>query len=455
MADFQTLNLAQVYQGADAAVAQAMQSSLMVLQASRMKQEFDREDQLRTLAKNSTTYDAEGKPSFDLQSFSKGAYSIDPLKAPQYEKAQRDAKKEDLEIQNTQEQIDERRMKTAAERLKVMNEASTVPYLKYKELIDKGVPDQDARAQVQPMYEQALRNVVMSGFFKPEQLQTMKIMQTPQFDPVVAETGMRQVMGAKDQLGQYWEERKFKQGEKQHAESIKVQIRGQDITVRGQDLTDARAKEDLAIKGLEVKENEDGTYSVIDKKTKEASPVLGPDGKPMMSGKQQGTEVERVAAGFASRMSGAEKILAGISSSQQKPGTMEAGAGTLPLVGEVIANNLRGDERQKALQAQQDWVRAKLRKESGAAIGVKEMEDEIKMYFPQIGDSDAVIKQKAEARKTANDAMVQAAGKAYKPKSETPKDEKPAPGAPKEGDKSTSKSGRPIVFKNNQWEYAD
>jgi hypothetical protein len=58
--DFKPLNLAQLYQGADASVAHAMQTNLLVLQSSRMKQEFDTEDALRSLAKRSTVTDEAG-----------------------------------------------------------------------------------------------------------------------------------------------------------------------------------------------------------------------------------------------------------------------------------------------------------------------------------------------------------------------------------------------------------
>jgi hypothetical protein len=60
MADFKPLNLAQLYQGADASVAQAMQTNLLVLQSQHMKQEFDTEDALRSLAKRSTVADEIG-----------------------------------------------------------------------------------------------------------------------------------------------------------------------------------------------------------------------------------------------------------------------------------------------------------------------------------------------------------------------------------------------------------
>jgi hypothetical protein len=117
-----------------------------------------------------------------------------------FEKAGVEAKKKALEIKktegeiaNTQEQIDERRMKGAADRLKAMNEASTVPLMKYKELVEKGTPEDQARAQVQPLHEQAIKNLITSGLFKPEQLQKFDLPE--QFDPTKAEAGMRQVLG--------------------------------------------------------------------------------------------------------------------------------------------------------------------------------------------------------------------------------------------------------------------
>jgi hypothetical protein len=63
-------------------------------------------------------------------------------------------------------------------------------------------------------------------------------------------------------------------------------------------------------------------------------------------------------------------------------------------------------------QAQEDWVRAKLRKESGAVIADEEMEREIATYFPKPGDTPQVIKQKAKARETAIQGMKKAAGPA-------------------------------------------
>ena len=418
MADFQPLNLAQIYQSADASANMALQTNLLTLQATKMRQDFQEEDQLRNLAKSSTVTGPDGSPSFDLRAFTKGAYSINPMKAIGYEKAAADAEKATMEKAKLQGDIDEQRMKGAAERLKHMNEASTVPFVKYKELVDSGVPEPEARAKVQPLYEAAIKGLVNSGMFTPQQIQSFKM--PAEFDPTLAEAGMNQVLGAKEQLTQFWEKKKFNQT-----------TRGQDITIRGQDLTDARARENV----------QQGWARLNLEREKLGQEKLGApqevtvDGKPMMAAfdktaktwvdtntgqtlqnvqpkDQGGTDTERVVAGYASRMKAAEQIMSGLSTAAQKPGALETAGGKVVLFGDVIANELRGEARQKALQAQNDWVRAKLRKESGAVIGPKEMEDEQRTYFPQIGDSEAVVKQKQEARRIAAAAMEQQAGRA-------------------------------------------
>jgi hypothetical protein len=60
-----------------------------------------------------------------------------------------------------------------------------------------------------------------------------------------------------------------------------------------------------------------------------------------------------------------------------------------------------------------DWISANLRKESGAVIGVEEMVEERKKYFPQPGDEERTIKQKAASRRAAEAAMKVSAGRAY------------------------------------------
>ena len=76
----------------------------------------------------------------------------------------------------------------------------------------------------------------------------------------------------------------------------------------------------------------------------------------------------------------------------------------------AVTNTTASPEYQRYQQAADDWIRAKLRKESGAVIGEEEMAAEYRNYFPQFGDSQEVIEQKRRARKVAENAMYKSAG---------------------------------------------
>jgi len=79
----------------------------------------------------------------------------------------------------------------------------------------------------------------------------------------------------------------------------------------------------------------------------------------------------------------------------------------------AMARNWRatGDNEEKMyLQAADAWVRAKLRDESGAAIGVDEMRDEYATFFPQYGDTPELIAEKAKQRGILTTQMGSASG---------------------------------------------
>lgn len=120
------------------------------------------------------------------------------------------------------------------------------------------------------------------------------------------------------------------------------------------------------------------------------------------------TEAQAASAGYVLRMQEAEKRMDAALSKGANPGGTNDTMGELPGVG----NFLRNSDNQTYRQAQEDWVRAKLRKESGAVIGKDEMAQEIATYFPRPGDSSAVVAQKAEARRTAIESLRIGAGRA-------------------------------------------
>jgi hypothetical protein len=129
----------------------------------------------------------------------------------------------------------------------------------------------------------------------------------------------------------------------------------------------------------------------------------------------EGTEGQKLAAGFAARMESANRIIAGLEPAGGLPGVMTEVAGAIPFVGGYAQRMVMSPEQQKYKQAADNWIRANLRKESGAAIGEGEMEAEYRTYFPQPGDSPEVIQQKADARQITTDAMKQNAGPVYRP----------------------------------------
>lgn len=142
-------------------------------------------------------------------------------------------------------------------------------------------------------------------------------------------------------------------------------------------------------------------------------------GKPESFVNKPPTESQAKASGFHDRMISAQKELDTLAD-YDPTSTIEAARGA--------SNVTASAEKQRYNQAASDWIRSKLRKESGAVIGDDEMAAEYRTYFPIYGDSQEVIEQKARARKTAEEAMLRDADPEYK------KSFKPAGGRVKWGD---------------------
>jgi hypothetical protein len=176
-----------------------------------------------------------------------------------------------------------------------------------------------------------------------------------------------------------------------------------------------------------------------------AVPVMGAGGQQLkgVSGGKP-TEGETNAAGFAQRMELSNSIINSLPAGSQ-PGAMTRTLESIPFVGGVAARSGQSAETQKFDQAAQDWIRAKLRKESGAAIGVDEARQEYATYFPMVGDTAEKIAQKAEARRVVTLGMQKAAGKAYEPY--TPLAPAPA------GGPSAPSAERRMVFRNGRFEF--
>jgi hypothetical protein len=122
------------------------------------------------------------------------------------------------------------------------------------------------------------------------------------------------------------------------------------------------------------------------------------------------TEGERKASGMLGRMEAAETTLQGLAAEgHDRIGLGERIIGAIPFMPESAALS---PESEMVTQAQRDWVRAKLRLESGAVIGDEEMAEEVRTYFPQTGDSPEVVKQKERSRQQAMEQVRTVGGRA-------------------------------------------
>ena len=120
------------------------------------------------------------------------------------------------------------------------------------------------------------------------------------------------------------------------------------------------------------------------------------------------------AGGFYDRMTNANLIIDDLEKGGYRPGVLD-----FETADGNYLNAITSEKGQLYRQAQENWVRANLRKESGAVIGADEMDAEIRNYFPVPGDKPETVAQKAANRKVVTEAMRKAAGPAAKPSGQT------------------------------------
>jgi hypothetical protein len=155
-----------------------------------------------------------------------------------------------------------------------------------------------------------------------------------------------------------------------------------------------------------VVQNPDGSFAPLNiPGVTDAAPT-----NPYAVGGKTSTDQSNAAL-YADRMTSANKVLTDLE------GINKGGAG---FIGGELANSgylpnaMMSPDRQRVIQAQRDFVNAVLRRESGAAINQSEFDNAAKQYFPQPGDSDAVIAQKRQNRETALHGFYRAAGPQYR-----------------------------------------
>ena len=195
-------------------------------------------------------------------------------------------------------------------------------------------------------------------------------------------------------------------------------------------------QQEFARGAYQLKETPEGLAYVPTAPGGAAMPVMTAAGTQLEGAGSKPTEDQSKSAGFAFRMKQASQIFnqpaldrSGqpiIDPKTDKPITLEQAYGqpgkyqsimrAIPSAGLTtgLANLSESTGRQLYRQGQENWVTANLRPESGAVIGVEEMDKEIVKYFPQTSDSKELIEQKARARRDTELAMTVRAGPAYK-----------------------------------------
>jgi len=157
--------------------------------------------------------------------------------------------------------------------------------------------------------------------------------------------------------------------------------------------------------------NENGTW-LLDPDTGATKPVIIGDKQlqPVKPAQTPSGE-ESNAAGFLLRMQDATKLI-DTYEGKGKPSVVTSSVSGVPFVGGFLERGAQTPEQQQYKNAALAWIRAKLRKESGAAIGADEAAQEYQNYFPVINDTKEVIEQKRSLRQSAMDEMRISSGKA-------------------------------------------
>jgi len=148
----------------------------------------------------------------------------------------------------------------------------------------------------------------------------------------------------------------------------------------------------------------DGNTYRVDRGTGQATPVVTQQGTPFRdSTKSNLTESEGKNTLYLSQMRDAlntfDKV--GVSVSPAR----------VALTNSPYTNAFAGPAAQQVAQAQRQWAEGFLRAKTGAAAQPGEVDNNIRTFFPVVGDSDAVIKQKALARAQATRDMEVPAGR--------------------------------------------
>ncbi|WP_322073540.1 hypothetical protein [Burkholderia cepacia] len=179
-------------------------------------------------------------------------------------------------------------------------------------------------------------------------------------------------------------------------------------------------RHNLASEGIETRaqnmranEYDPNSGMIINKATGQAMPAMNANGQPIGPKTQQPTEYQSQSAVYGARALSADRVMSDLAG-KYSPQAVNLAAATsdIPLLGTLV-NKRSSENTQRVEQAQRDFVNAVLRRESGASIAPGEFSNAQRQYFPQPGDSEAVIAQKAANRQTVIEGLRRGSGNAW------------------------------------------
>lgn len=150
----------------------------------------------------------------------------------------------------------------------------------------------------------------------------------------------------------------------------------------------------------DIQLGEKGTYDsarggIVNTRTGQFTPVVGPDGQAIAPKDKDLTEGERKAASLLTRLRGSQQQMVNAIDGNERAQLPSTTAELLKKIGaESVANYMTPAARQKVEAAQLDMLDAALTLGTGAAYTREQLEGYRKSYFPQIGDSKQAIADK-------------------------------------------------------------
>lgn len=242
-------------------------------------------------------------------------------------------------------------------------------------------------------YDQA--RAELAQFF-PDQAAKMPAV----YDAATIEANRMKALPLVEQLKQQYQQMQFAETQRHNQATEGLTAQGQQLTTRGQNLAadTTRRGQDITMR----------VQDLTDARTREANATKA-------AAEKAPTEFQGKSATYGARAEEADRIIAGLPNASPLAVNAKQAAGRVPLVGgvlETIGNAALSPQNQQLEQAQRDFINATLRQESGAAISPSEFDNAKRQYFPQAGDSEEVIAQKAANRKLAIEGFKRSAGKA-------------------------------------------